>query len=608
MRGATADEARATPVATGVVDVNLTTYQLALGAFRLPISLHALANGLTATGMFLLGHPVLAACLFLGATAFDAAMQRILAHWFAASVGADEAAGHRRLALLSLVRTVVYTAPTFAMVLVGRGVPELMLFGVQLSTLLMVAGGASAFSPAIFWAFAGPMAVEVLAVMAALLPPMAFLALLPAMLVLLAVFFTSSSGASATITNWHRAFVQSVAERAAADAAREAAAEAGHARSAFLATMSHEIRTPMNGVLGMAQVLRRDETHPVQAQRLDVLIQSGEHLMSILNDVLDTAKIDAGRLEIAASSTDLHALLDGVVTFWTPRAEERGLRLGLSVTPEVPRWAMADGVRVRQVLFNLVGNALKFTVSGSIDISAHAVRRGPGHVLVRLSVRDTGPGIAATHLPTLFDRFAQADLADDRRFGGAGLGLAIVRQLVELMEGRVWVESELGQGSTFHIDLPMALADAPSGEAEPPDAPAAPLLPRLRVLAVDDNPVNLLVLDQLLSSLDLTVARAASGPEALAILAETTFDLVLTDIQMPGMTGVEMLARLRAAEGPNRSTPVIALTADVTSGGRQRYLDQGFTDHSSKPIELTDLLDAIGRAVSAEPHRVAEVA
>ncbi|RAK64300.1 ATP-binding protein [Phenylobacterium kunshanense] len=607
MATAETDEVRAPPVA-GVVDVNLTTYQLALSAFRLPVSVHALANALTAAGILLLGHPMLAACLFVGATAFDAAMQRILGHWFAESVGADETAGHRRLALLSLARTLAYTAPTLAMVLAGRGVAELMLFGLQLATLLMVAGGASALSPKIFWAFAAPMAIEVLVVAAVLLPPIAVLALLPAALVLLAVFAVSSSGASTTISNWHRAFMQSVAERAAADAAREAAAEASQARSAFLATMSHEIRTPMNGVLGMARLLRRDEANPGQAERLDVLIQSGEHLLAILNDVLDVARIDAGRLEIVAAPTDLHGLLDRLVAFWTPRAQERGLELNLRMTPETPAWVMADAVRLRQILFNLVGNALKFTDSGSVDVIVHATRRGPGEARVRLSVRDTGPGIAEEQVPRLFDRFSQADRSDERRHGGAGLGLAIVRQLVELMDGRVWVETELGTGSTFHVELPLDLASAPAEEPDADEHLLSAPFPRLRILAVDDNPVNLMVLDQLLSSLDLVVESAASGPEALAALAGSAYDLVLSDIQMPGMTGLDLLRRLRAAPGPNQATPVIALTADVASGGRQRYLDQGFTDHCAKPIELADLLEAIGRATSASAAALAEPA
>jgi signal transduction histidine kinase/ActR/RegA family two-component response regulator len=428
--------------------------------------------------------------------------------------------------------------------------------------------------------------------------------------VLLIVMAASSAGAAMTISNWHKAFMQSIAERAAADVAREAAAEASRARSAFLATMSHEIRTPMNGVLGMAQLMRRDETNPIQAKRLGVLIESGEHLLAILNDVLDVARIDAGRLEIIPAPANLHALLDGLVAFWAPRADEKNLALRLSMTAQTPERVMVDAVRLRQILFNLVGNALKFTDAGSVDIIVHGFEQADDAVLLQISVRDTGPGIATEHMPTLFDRFSQAESADARRFGGTGLGLAIVRQLTGLMDGRVSVESELGVGSTFRIEIPVDLAPAATVEAPSPlpEPKAQPVAARLRVLAVDDNAVNLMVLDQLLTSLDMQVTRAGGGPEALEILAEAAFDLVLTDIQMPGMTGLDVLQRLRATPGPNQQAPVIALTADVTSGGRDRYLAQGFTDHSSKPIELPLLLEAIDRALSAAPTPIAQLA
>ncbi|PZQ65671.1 MAG: hypothetical protein DI570_00790 [Phenylobacterium zucineum] len=606
MQTASAED-RAAAIVVGP-DASLTAHQVALNAYRLPVATHLVANALTGLGLLLLGYPWLGACLLVGATAFDALHQKLLRGWLVTSQQTEESVGLRRIAGVSLVRSLIYTAPTFAAVVIGRGVPELFFFGLQLATLLAVAAGSAAFSRLIFWGFVGPLAVEVTVLVGLLLPPPAMLAISPPLLVLLVVVAASSRGANNTVSAWHRAFVQSVAERAAADAAREAAAEAGRARSAFLATMSHEIRTPMNGVLGMAQLMRRDETNPVQSQRLGVLIESGEHLMAILNDVLDVARIDAGKLEIVPAPANIRALMEGLIAFWTPRAEERGLQLDLRMTAQVPGRVMVDQVRLRQVLFNLLGNALKFTETGSVEVIVHGIARPDGRVLLRVAVRDTGPGIAPEHLATLFDRFSQAEGADARRFGGAGLGLAIVRQLLELMDGRVWVESEVGIGSTFHVEVPLAQA-APAVDPQAEDAPApihTPVAPtRLRVLAVDDNAVNLMVLEQLLTSLDLDVTCASSGPEALEIAAGVAFDLVLTDIQMPGMTGLEVLQRLRAMPGPNQAAPVIALTADVTSGGRERYLAQGFTDHSSKPIELPALLEAIDRAISTAPAEAA---
>jgi len=608
MRDAILDDAAARATA-GVVDTRLTALQLSLAAFRLPILTHCAFNAIAAAGMVLLGHPVLAALLFVGASAFDAVQQHLLKRWLAASEGADEARGLRKLAALCAVRTLVYTAPTFAMATTG-GAAELMFYGLQLATLLTVGVGASTLCRIVFWAFATPMAASIVALTAVLFDPAAAGAVLLNLLILLAIVGTISFNATTTISAWHKAFVQSVADRAVAEAAHEAARETSRARSAFLATMSHEIRTPMNGVLGMAQLLRRDEADPAQIARLDVLIDSGEYLLSILNDILDVSKIDAGKLAIVTAPEDLRAFLERVVGFWTPRAAERRVALGLQVAADAPERLMLDGLRLRQVLFNLIGNALKFTEAGAVDVIADAAPTGPDTVRLHIAVRDTGLGIAPHNLPKLFERFSQADGAEARRFDGAGLGLSIVKQLVELMDGYVWVESELGVGSIFHLEVPLALAhdEAPVAEPLAAAAPAPVASGELRILAIDDNAVNLLVLEQLLTSLGHTVAKAGGGEEALRTLAEESFDLVLTDIQMPRIGGTEVLQRVRAAPGPNRHVPMIALTADVTSGGRQHYLDEGFTEHSSKPIQLQDLLSSIDRAVSAKSERAEQVA
>jgi CheY-like chemotaxis protein len=283
--------------------------------------------------------------------------------------------------------------------------------------------------------------------------------------------------------------------------------------------------------------------------------------------------------------------------------------LRLEIADDVPTFVEMDALRLRQILFNLIGNALKFTEAGSVALRVDARSDKPGVSQVRFAVRDTGPGIAAAHLPVLFDRFSQGEDSEVRRFGGTGLGLAIAKQLTELMGGRIWVESALGEGSTFQIELPLTHAAAPArpvAEARQ-EAPGAPA--ELNLLIVDDNAVNLLVLEQLLSAVGHQVAKAASGREALDQLAVQPFDLVLMDIQMPQMTGTEALRLLRQTPGPNQATPVIALTADVTSGGRGRYLELGFDEHTAKPVQIAELMDAIARAAAPRAgSRIAEPA
>jgi len=593
-------------------DQGLSLYQLTLHGMVHPLMFFAVFDAVAAIGFALLGHPLVGLGAFLGYCAIDLTNQHFIRRWLAAATEADENRGFGHIALLSAARISGYLIPTVAVALQG-GTPELFFFALQACTLVAVAISTGALSRRMFWGFASPVFVALAIVGARLFGPTAAAAELLSLFSLATLVALMVEGTNRTITVMHHAFASNVAmmrdlqtardqaidERAAADAAREEARQAGRAKANFLATMSHEIRTPMNGVLGMAQLLQRDETNPAQRERLTVLIDSGEYLLSILNDILDVSKIDAGRLDILPASEDLPLFLERLVGFWGPRADEKGVALVLDMKANVPAFALIDALRLRQVLFNLVGNALKFTEAGSVTVIADATPNGEGAILLHIAVKDTGVGIAEQHLPQLFTRFSQGDESEMRKFGGTGLGLSIAKQLIELMGGKVWAESELGRGSTFHIKLPLALANAPMAgkpkAAADEDAP----LGGLQILAVDDNAVNLLVLDQLLSSFGHEVAKASGGAEALAQMRERPFDLVLLDIQMPGMTGVEVLQQLRSEAGPNRDAPVVALTADVTSGGRERYLELGFTEHSSKPIQIQELMDSVTRAMAA---------
>jgi signal transduction histidine kinase/CheY-like chemotaxis protein len=570
-------------------------YQLTLTGLILPVWTHYAFNAVAAGCLWALGHPAVALFALVSACLFDTIMQALLRRWIRRAETTPEARGFRQLAALSALRVTVYMTPPFVAALEG-GAGELLFVGLQVCGMVAVALSASAMSRLIFWAFLIPPLVAGAILPLVLLSPQTAAAVLMAMASLTVVLSLISDGTSRAIRTWRAAFDANVEMMNELSAARDEARRAQNAASAFLATMSHEIRTPMNGVLGMAQLLKRHETDPRQAQRIDTLIDSGKYLMGILNDILDISKIDAGHMEIVRGAEDLQLFLDRLVGFWGGRAQEKGVRLGLQVQEGLPEFVLMDALRLRQVLFNLMGNALKFTEQGAVDVLVDAEPYGPGAVWLRISVRDTGPGIAPEKLSRLFGRFTQVDDTETRS-GGTGLGLAIAKQLTELMGGRISVESAPGEGSVFRVELPVEIASRPRGAETESDAEAP--ADALTVLAVDDNPVNLQVIGQLLGSFGHEVVRAASGREALELLAQQAFDLVLMDFQMPGMTGIEAVQALRGRDGPNRRAPVIALTADVTSGGRQRYIELGFTDHASKPIQVEELLDVVVRALSA---------
>ncbi|MFN3513606.1 MAG: ATP-binding protein [Phenylobacterium sp.] len=365
----------------------------------------------------------------------------------------------------------------------------------------------------------------------------------------------------------------------------EAAEEANRAKSAFLAMMSHELRTPMNGVLGMAHALEATRLTGRQRDYVRTLLRSGEGLMAILNDVLDLAKIEAGRLDILREPFDLELKLAKVATLWETAAEEKGLRLICEIDPVAPRWVEGDPARLRQILMNLVSNAIKFTQTGEVRVS---IVPGATPGLVAFVVADTGSGMDEATQARLFQGFVQGDSSIARRFGGTGLGLAISRQLARLMGGDIAVESRLGEGSRFTLTLPLP-ACAPPAEA-PPRAEAALLDRSVRVLVVDDNAANREVARALLEALGVEVETAPGGREGLAALSRAPFDLVFMDIHMPGMSGDQALAAIRASGSPFAAVPVVALTADAMAGERERLLALGFDGYLSKPISPQELL------------------
>jgi signal transduction histidine kinase/DNA-binding NarL/FixJ family response regulator len=367
------------------------------------------------------------------------------------------------------------------------------------------------------------------------------------------------------------------------EAARSTAEEASRAKSAFLANMSHEIRTPMNGVLGMTELLLHT---PLTARQRDLAAAaygSGEAMLQLINDILDVSKIEAGKVELERIDFDLHALISDEISMFRASAQRKGVRLTHRVGEAVPRAVRGDPMRLRQVLTNLMGNAVKFTDRGEVSLRVESLEAGvQGHRL-RFVVQDSGIGIAAHSVARLFQPFSQADGSMTRRFGGTGLGLAITHELVQLMGGVIGVQSDPGRGSSFTVELslPPAQGQLPVPSAQVASEPARPLAGG-RVLLAEDNPVNREVAMAMLESLGLQVECAADGAEAVRQAEAGPFDLILMDCQMPEMDGFEATRRIRA--NGLHETPIVALTANAMSGDREHCIEAGMNDYLSKPF------------------------
>ena len=376
--------------------------------------------------------------------------------------------------------------------------------------------------------------------------------------------------------------------------ARRAAEQANEAKSRFLATMSHEIRTPLNAVLGLASLLLETPLSARQRGHVELMRVSGQNLLAVINDILDVTQIEAGRMKLELIDFEPLRTVESVVDLLRVRAQDKGLALRLNVAPALPAWLRGDPNRLAQLLFNLVGNAIKFTESGAVQVSITHVAEPGGGAALTLEVADTGIGIPPEALPRLFERFTQVDGSTRRRFGGSGLGLSITRDIVLMMGGRIDVHSRPGQGSTFVVTLTLGApeeAPVPALAAQPPTRGQ----PR-RVLVAEDNPVNQIVIQAMLEQMGHRCDMVSDGEEVLQQVHHADYDLVLMDMQMPRLDGLAATRAIRALPLPLGQLPIVAMTANALVSDRRACHAAGMTGFISKPMEMEQLAGAIERA------------
>ncbi len=381
------------------------------------------------------------------------------------------------------------------------------------------------------------------------------------------------------------------------DLARKRALEASRAKSDFLAIISHEIRTPMNGITGFARLLARSNLSPEQREQLKAIQESADNLLAVINEVLDFSKLESGQLQFHDEPYRVRSLVSSVVTLFTPQAEDKGLQLHHMVYDDVPVWLVGDSLRIRQVLINLVGNAIKFTDSGEVVVRV-MLDGDDEEELVTFSVRDTGIGLDPLLGDRLFEPFTQGESDTTRRYGGTGLGLSISKKLVKGMQGGMGFDSTPGKGSTFWFSLPLRLPDELFEDSsliaiEEDSMLAQAPLADMRILVADDNPINLELTRAVLQRHEASVATATTGREALQLAEKQSFDLILMDIHMPEMSGLEAAKAIRNGDGPNTVTPIVAITADVTAANQKRIFAVGMSEIIIKPLDETRLMSVI---------------
>jgi signal transduction histidine kinase/CheY-like chemotaxis protein len=559
-------------------------------AHRVPPALAAALALIHAIALALLGHPLIALVGFLIMVPTDFVVHRAISAIFKEG-HVDRRRFTSRIAWLGALRYCIILAGPVSACWTRAGVGEAIFLCLNVGAVLTAALTQSGYVIKIAAAAAAPPLILSVVGLAPFYGHPEGPGILIGLLIFVLVGLAALEGTAGFTREYdamrkdRQRFIADLVEaKAAAEASRREAEAAVEAKSIFLSTLSHEIRTPLNGILGLTQITQNGRLAPDQRENLNAIGAAGALLQSILNDVLDAGKIEAGKMELAPVATDVPSLISDIARFWRGPAQAKGLTLEVS-TPTSAPLAMIDPVRLQQILFNLISNAIKFTADGVVRIAMTLTEASDQGPRLAIDVADSGVGMSPDVQGRLFGQFNQADPTIAGRYGGSGLGLYVCKNLVTLMGGTIGVESRLNRGSTFRIEVPWVAADAPL-ESE------AGLSSPLKILAVDDNPTNRRVVSLLLDALGHACHCEPSGEAALEILAIETFDLVLLDMRMPGLNGEQTLARIRRSD-LQPEIPVVALTADTIGWDLEAARASGFDDYLAKPIDVAQLAKTV---------------